>query len=300
MENADPRARLTLDRDRLRIVLAITILYFVAELIGGFYANSLALMTDAVHLLTDVAALILSLLTLWIASRPATAGKTYGYLRAEILGALFNGLFLWMLVAFIWFEAAGRLRNPPHVRAVPMMVVAAGGVVVNAFSAWLTSGEAQGGRVGMAQRAVFLHVLSDLVGSGGVLIAGAITYFTGWHEADPMVSFLIGGLIIYGSWGLIREGVDILMESVPANVDLDELRADLLAVRGTEEVHDLHVWCLATHQFALSAHAVIAPDAEHDRVLDAMSAMLERKFKIRHVTLQLERDNRKESEPDHF
>src|SRR5713226_9603434 len=144
MKNADPQARIALDRDRLRVVLAITVLYFVAELTGGFYANSLALMTDAVHLLTDVAALILSLLTLWIASRPATAGKTYGYLRAEILGALFNGLFLWMLVAFIWFEAAARLHNPPQVRAIPMMVIAAGGVAVNAFSAWLTASEGRG------------------------------------------------------------------------------------------------------------------------------------------------------------
>ena len=298
MEKAPPNARLILDRSRLLTVLAITTLYFLAEIIGGFYANSMALMTDAVHLLTDIAALVLSLFTLWIAGRPATAGKTYGYLRAEILGALFNGLFLWMLVGFIWFEATQRLHAPTRVNAALMMLIAAVGVVVNAFAAWLTSGASH--QTGMAQRAVFLHVLSDLMGAGGVLIAGAIAYFTGWQSADPAVSFLIGGLIIYGSWGLVREGVDILMESVPANLDLDELRADLLAVDGAEEVHDLHVWSLATHQFALSAHAVVARDADHDRVLDDMSAVLERKFNIRHVTLQLERDNRRDSEPDHF
>jgi len=288
------------EQQRLRVVLAITIGYFAAELVGGLYANSLALLTDAVHMFTDIAALCLSLLTLWIAARPATAGKTYGYLRAEILGALFNGLFLWMLVAFIWFEAAGRLRNPPPVRAPVMIAIALVGMIVNSFSAWLTFGAAQGGRAGMAQRAVFLHVLSDLIGCAGVLLAGATTYLTGWHGADPAVSLLIGGLIIYSSWGLIREGVDILMESVPESIDLDQLRSELLAVRGAEEVHDLHVWCLASHQFALSAHAVVSAEADQDAVLAEMAAVIEHKFKIRHITVQLERDNRREREQSHF
>ena len=288
------------EQQRLRVVLAITISYFATELVGGLYANSLALLTDAVHMFTDIAALCLSLLSLWIAARPATSGKTYGYLRAEILGALFNGLFLWMLVAFIWLEAAERLRNPPPVRAPVVMAVALAGMMVNSFSAWLTFGAARGGRAGMARRAVLLHVLSDLIGCAGVLVAGATTYLTGWRGADPAVSFFIGGLIIYGSWGLIREGVDILMESVPASIDLDQLRSELLAVRGAEEVHDLHVWCLASHQFALSAHAVVSADADHDKVLAEMAAVIEHKFKIRHITVQLERDNRREREQSHL
>lgn len=298
MANPDSREPLAPDGKRLRIVLLVTVFYFLTELVGGYWANSLALMTDAVHLLTDIAALGLSLVTLWIAARPATSGKTYGYLRAEILGALFNGLFLWLLVAFIWIEAARRLRNPPPVDALLMMLIGAGGVAVNAFSAWLTTGASH--HVGMAQRAVFIHVMSDLMGAAGVLVAGAVAYFTGWHSADPLVSFLIGGLIVYGSWNLVREGVDILMESVPAHLDLDEMRADLLAVQGAEEIHDLHVWSLATHDLALSAHAVVGREADHDRILDEMSAVLERKFNIRHVTLQLERDSRRDSEPDHF
>lgn len=285
------------DRRRLAVVLAITIVYFAAELAGGFYANSLALFTDAVHMLTDIAALCLGLLTLWMSSRPATAGKTYGYLRAEILGALFNGLFLWLLVGFIWFEAAARLSHPPDVRGLAVIAIAAAGIAVNGFSAWMTHGGEHGG---MAVHAVFIHVISDLLGSIGVLIAGLLTYFTGWNTADPTVSIFIGCLIIYGSWGLIREGVDILMESVPANIDLDELRKDLLAVDGAREVHDLHVWSLTSHQFALSAHAVVSHDADHDRVLSDMSALLERKFNIRHMTVQLERDSRKEREPGHF
>jgi cobalt-zinc-cadmium efflux system protein len=152
----------------------------------------------------------------------------------------------------------------------------------------------------MAMRAVFVHVISDLVGSIGVLVSGALNYFTGWMQADPAVSILIGGLVLYGSWGLVREGVDILMESVPRHIDLDEMRTDLLAVSGTEEVHDLHVWCLTTRQIALSAHAVVAADADRDRVLAEMCHLLQSKFDIHHLTLQLECDNRREHEPEHF
>jgi cobalt-zinc-cadmium efflux system protein len=258
----------------------------------------LALLSDAVHMLTDIAALCLGLFTLWISSRPATAGKTYGYLRAEILGALFNGLLLWLLVAFLWFEAAERMRSPQAVNGLPVMMIAAAGIVMNFAFAWITLGS-HDLSAGMALRAVFVHIVSDLFGSIGVLSAGALTYF-GWRRADSAVSFLIGGLIIYGSWGLIRDGVDILMESVPADVNLDELRKDLLAVSGTRELHDLHVWCLTSHQFALSAHAVVAEDADQDQVLSDISVLLERKFKIRHMTVQLERDNRRKHEPEHF
>jgi cobalt-zinc-cadmium efflux system protein len=298
LESTHPHSRGSEERRRLQLVLTITLLYFAAELVGGWFANSLALLTDAVHILTDIAALCLGLFTLWISSRPATAGKTYGYQRAEILGALFNGLLLWLLVAFIWFEAGERLSHPPAVKALPVMIIAAIGIVMNLAFAWITVGSA-GRSAGMALRAVLAHVLSDLIGSVGVLLAGALTYF-GWREADSGVSFLIGCLILYGSWGLIREGVDILMESVPADVNLDELRRDLLAVSGTRELHDLHVWCLTSQQFALSAHAVVAADADQDRVLSDISVLLERKFKIRHMTVQLERDNRRQQEPEHF
>jgi len=289
------------DRKRLLTVLAVTALYCGAELIGGYYANSLALISDAVHLLTDIAALLLALLTLWISTRPASGAKTYGYLRAEILGALANGLFLWLLVVFIWFEAVERLRHPAPVAGLTVMVIAAVGLGVNSFSAWVThASRGEQGRAGMAINAVFVHVISDLIGTLGVLAAGALVYFSGWREADALVGLLIGALVLYSSWGLVREGVDILMESVPAHIDLEELRHDLLAVKDTEEVHDLHVWCLASRQFALSAHAVIARAADHDRVLSDMSAVLEHKFNIRHITLQLERDNRRASEPEHF
>jgi cobalt-zinc-cadmium efflux system protein len=250
-------------------------------------------------MLTDVAAVCLALLTLWISTRPASSEKTYGYLRAEILGALLNGLFLWLLVVFIWFEAIDRLRHPHEVSGLMVMIVAVIGIAVNTFSAWMTQATA-GQASGLALRAVFLHVISDLIGSFGVLTAGALEYFTGWSQADPAVSILIGGLVLYSSWGLVREGVDILMESVPAHVDLDQLRSDLLAVDGTEEVHDLHVWCLSTRQFALSAHAVVTAEADRDRVLADMCHLLQTKFNIHHLTVQLERDSRREHEPVHY
>ena len=142
-------------------------------------------------------------------------------------------------------------------------------------------------------------MLSDLVGSLGVLIAGALIYFTHWHLADPLVSMFIAILIVYGSWGLIREGVDILMEAVPANINLDELRSSLLGVAGTEEVHDLHVWCLTARELALSAHAVVGDQVDSDRVLSDMSEVLA-KFNIHHMTVQLERDSRRKHEPEHF
>ena len=301
MDNREPRAAAQSDRRRLLIVLGVTSVYLVTEVVGGYLTGSLALLSDAVHMLTDIAALCLGLLTLWISTRPASSAKTYGYLRAEILGALLNGLFLWLLVVFIWIEAVGRLRNPRPVSGLGVMAVAIVGIGVNAFSAWMTSSDAPGGpRRGMAIRAVFVHVISDLIGSVGVLASGALNYFTGWMQADPAVSILIGCLVLYGSWGLVREGVDILMESVPSHIDLDEMRNDLLAVSGTEEVHDLHVWCLTTRQIALSAHAVVAADADRDRVLAEMCHLLQTKFDIHHLTLQLERDNRREHEPEHF
>jgi cobalt-zinc-cadmium efflux system protein len=289
------------DHRRLVVVLGVVSIYFLAELVGGWLTGSLALLSDAVHMLTDIAALCLGMLTLWISTRPASRAKTYGYLRAEILGALLNGLFLWLLVVFIWFEAFARLRHPQPVSGLPVMAIAIVGICVNSFSAWMTSTDSNAAHShGMAVRGVFVHVVSDLIGSIGVLASGALTYFTGWMEADPAVSILIGLLVLYSSWGLVRDGVDVLMESVPSHIDLEQMRSDLLAVSGTQEVHDLHVWCLTTRQIALSAHAVVASDADRDQVLADMCHLLQTKFDIHHLTLQLECANRREREPEHF
>jgi len=286
------------DRTRLHWVLIVTALFLIAEVVGGIYSNSLALLSDAVHVLTDIAAICLGLFTIWVSSRPAGVSKTYGYLRAEILGALLNGLILWAMVVLIFIEAIRRVQQPHPVEGLTVMALALAGIAINSFAAWMTY--SKGGRGGMALRAVFIDALADLLGSCGVLVAGALVYFTGWTRADPVVSMLLGLLIVYGSWGLVREGVDILMEAVPANIDLDELRRDLLEVGGTTEVHDLHVWCLTSREYALSAHAVVAAEADSDLVLSDMSRVLEHKFNIRHMTVQLERDSRRKQEPAHF
>ena len=302
-DNHGPSTPARSDQRRLLVVLGVTSIYFLTELVGGYLTGSLALLSDAVHILTDIAALCLGMLTLWISTRPASSAKTYGYLRAEILGALLNGLFLWLLVVFIWFEALARLRHPHPVSGLPVMAIAIVGIGVNTFSAWMTSTatDSQGLHShGMAVRAVFVHVVSDLLGSVGVLASGALTYFTAWPQADPAVGILIGFLVLYGSWGLVREGVDILMESVPRHIDLEQMRTDLLAISGTQEVHDLHVWCLTTKQIALSAHAVVTANADRDRVLADMCLLLQTKFDIHHLTLQLECDNRRPYEPEHF
>src|SRR5271167_5257118 len=183
MDNHEPHAAADSDRRRLLVVLGVTSVYFLTELAGGYLTGSLALLSDAVHMLTDIAALCLGLLTLWISRRPASSAKSYGYLRAEILGALLNGLFLWVLVVFIWIEAVERIRHPHPVSGLGVMAVAIVGIGVNTFSAWMTAGDGHAGhKPGMAMRAVFVHVISDLVGSIGVLIAGALTYFTGWMQ----------------------------------------------------------------------------------------------------------------------
>src|SRR5258708_30162502 len=180
-DHHEPRVHARSDQRRLLIVLGVTSAYFATELIGGYLTGSLALLADAVHMLTDIAALCLGMLTLWIATRPASSAKTYGYLRAEILGALLNGLFLWVLVVFIWIEAFGRLRNPRPVSGLAVMAIAIIGICVNAFSAWMTSTETRRApQPGMALRAAFLHVISDLFGSICVLASAALTYFTRW------------------------------------------------------------------------------------------------------------------------
>jgi len=288
---------MTSERTRLGWVLIVTTLFLIAEVIGGIYSHSLALLSDAGHVLTDIGGICLSLFTIWISSRPAGVSKTYGYLRAEILGALFNGLLLWLMVVFIVIEAVNRIREPHPVVGLPVIGLALAGIAINSFGAWMTYSQG-GGR--MALRTVFVDAMADLAGSFGVLIAGALVYFTGWTRADPIASILIAVLIIYGSWSLVREGVDILMEAVPSHIDLEELRGDLLAIDGTEEVHDLHVWCLTSREYALSAHAVVVGEADSDKVLSQMCELLEQKFNIRHMTVQLERDSRREQEPPHF
>src|SRR5215831_8421171 len=241
----------------LRTGLVLTALLCVTELVGGWLTNSLALVSDAAHLFTDVAALGLTMFALWIGTRQATETKTFGYYRAEILAALVNGVALWLVVLFIAAEAWQRLQRPPEVAGHGMLAFAALGLAANIVVARRL--REHSGR-SLNVRGAYLHVLSDMLGSIGAVLAGVVIVATGWNAADAIASALIAVLILVGSWALVSEAVDVLMEAVPAHIDVDALRRSLERVPGTGEVHDLHVWSLTTGRYALSAHAVVTPD----------------------------------------
>jgi cobalt-zinc-cadmium efflux system protein len=274
------------DRQALCRALALTGVFLIVEVLGGWWTNSLALLSDAAHMFTDLAALSLGLFALWVGGRSPSESKTYGYYRAEILAALVNGLALWLVVLWIAYEAYERLHVAPVVRRAPMTGVAVLGLLTNSACAWLLAPR-RGASLNL--RAAFVHVLADLLGSVGVVAAGVVMLATGWTGADAVAALCIAVLILLASWGLIREAVDILMEAVPRHIDLEALRADLESVPGTEHVHDLHVWALTTGQYALSAHAVVDGSVDGERVIDEMRQRLLQRFHIDHVTIQLER-----------
>jgi len=269
---------------RLAIALVITALFVVAEVIGGLLSNSVALLADAGHMLTDVFALGLSLFVAWFSRQPATPRRTYGYLRWEILAALINGAVLLVLCAWILVESVQRLRDPQPVVGGLMLAVAVGGLLVNSVSAWLLHGSAS---TSLNLRGAYLHVLSDLLGSVAVIVAAAAVLVFGFVRADPIASILVTLMIIRGAWRLVHEAVDVLLESTPREIELERVRAAMAAVRGVSAVHDLHVWALTSGVVALSAHAIAPAVAEHPRVLaDLHDAVAP--FGIRHVTIQLE------------
>ena len=281
----DHAAERSQDRRALRWALLLTATFCVVEFVGGWLTNSLALLSDAVHMLTDVGALALGLFALWVAGRPPSDTKTFGYHRAEILAALANGVTLVVAVLFILGEAWERLREPVHVEVGGMMAIAAAGMAVNLICARLL---APGEKASLNRRAAFLHVLSDLLGSFGALLAGAVIALTGWGGADAVAAALISVLILFSAWQLLRESLDVLMEAVPSHIDLDQLRDAMVAVPGACAVHDLHVWTLTTGRYALAAHVVTTPDVDAEGVLETTRAMLADRFDVDHVTIQLE------------
>jgi cobalt-zinc-cadmium efflux system protein len=283
----------------VRTGLLVTAALCVAELVGGWATNSLALVSDAAHLFADVAALALTLFALWIGTRQATETKTFGYYRAEILAALVNGVALWVIVTFILAEASRRLRDPPPIAGGGMLALALVGLAGNVLVALRLRGHS---RHSLNLRGAYLHVMSDLLGSAGAVAAGVVILATGWNGADAVASGVIAVLILFSSWTLVREAVDVLMEAVPAHIDVESLHRSLERVPGTEEVHDLHVWSLTTGRYALSAHAVVAGDHDHgadDAILAAMADVCARDFHIDHVTIQLEHESRRAAEPAH-
>ncbi|MDV3295109.1 MAG: cation diffusion facilitator family transporter [Brachybacterium paraconglomeratum] len=279
------------NRRRLALVLALVLAYIVVEVVGGLLTNSLALLADAGHMLSDAAALALSLFALWIAERPATPTRTYGYYRTEILAALVNGATLVAIAIYIFVEAIERFRAPPEVMGGLMMAIAAGGLVVNLAGLWILNA---GRGESLNLQGAWLHVLTDALGSVGAVLGGALVYFFGWSWADPAVSVLIGLLVLYSSWSLLKDAVAVLMEGVPGGIDVDEVRDAIIAVPAVQGVHDLHVWSITSGLVALSAHVTVAPADYTPRTLKLIRDALHRRFGINHVTVQLEAEGSRE------
>lgn len=278
---------------RLKWALAISVLYFFAELIAGFMTNSLALLSDAGHMLSDVGAMALSLFAFRFARRPATHESTYGFHRAEILAALFNGLALWLIVGIIFSAAYSRFLNPPEVESFGMMIVAIAGLFVNIAAAAILHG---GHHHNLNLRGAFLHVVSDAIGSVGAILAGFIMLTTGWYLADPLIGVFIGVLILVSSWSLVRDCLSVLMQAVPKGIRLEEVRRTIEAVKGVSKVHDLHIWAVTSDIFTLSAHAVVESGGDFHEVLNGIEDTLKERYNIEHTTIQLEIESREEKE----
>lgn len=272
-------------KKRLGFVLGLTALFMFVELVGGLVSNSLALIADAAHMLTDVGAIGLSLFVLWFSRRPAQPQKTYGYLRLEILAALVNGVALVVISIAIFWQAYQRLLSPQAVEGGLMLGVATAGLLVNIAAAWILHGSAEHN---LNLRGAYLHVIGDLVGSIGAILAAVIILLTGFTIADPIISMVVGVLILAGSWKLVRESVDILLEAVPAHIDLVAVRAAIDEIQGVDDVHDLHVWTVTSGYLAMSGHAVVQNSEQNQRVLFEIHRCMRENFGIDHVTVQLE------------
>ena len=269
---------------RLGVVLCLTVVFMIVEAVGGLISGSLALLADAGHMLTDAGALGLSLLSAWIALRPASASKTYGYQRWEILAALINGAALFGIAGWVILEAFQRIQHPQPIRAQLFLIVAAGGLLVNLVSLAILHGIKH---ANLNTRGAYLHVLGDALGSVGALAAAGIILVTGWTLADPIISIALALLILVGAWRLLRESTDILLEGVPGHVSMVEVQRRMLGVTGVTGVHDLHVWAVTSGLVAMSGHAIVPTLDTHPEVLDRIRSEMAL-LGISHVTIQLE------------
>jgi cobalt-zinc-cadmium efflux system protein len=288
--------RASRSRRRLTLVLVLTALYMVAEGVGGWLTGSLALLADAGHMLADVAALALALVAIWFGARPATQSKTYGYYRLEILAAFINGSVLLVISLFIFYEAYKRWANPPEVESVRMMFIAIGGLIVNLVCAWLLHGDHE---EDLNIRGAWLHIMGDALGSVGAIAASLLMMLYGWYAADPLISVAISLLIIWSSWHLIRESVNVLLEGTPAHINLAAVEEAILRTSGVAGVHDLHVWTITSGREALSAHVIHAESISQPELLKELRAKLHERFGVDHLTIQMETSDF-EDEPFHF
>ena len=274
---------------RLKAALGLTFVYMIAEAVGGWLTNSLALLADAGHMLTDVAAMLLTLFAFWFAARPATSKKTYGYYRMEILAAFVNGVTLVLLSLWVIYEAVERWQSPPAVAGLPMLFIATGGLVVNIIAAWLLH---SGHKHDLNMRGAFLHVVGDLLGSIAAMAAGAVILAFGWLWADAVSSIMISAIIIIGAWRLILDSVNVLLEGTPAHINLSAVEDAIIGTKGVTGIHDLHVWTISSGIHALSVHISHDESVLHSDLLAVVRDKLHDGFGIDHLTIQMETANR--------
>lgn len=271
-------------RRALLLAFGVNTAFFAVELVGALLADSLTLLADATHMLTDSASLLLALFAAWVATRPPDARRTYGYHRAEVLGALANGLFLLGVVGYVLYDAVQRFGDPQPVDAPLVVLVGVVGLAANLGAAWLLSGH----RDSLNVEGAFLHLLADAAGSVAAIVLGLVLLVTDWYVLDPLFAVLVAGLVLYSVWGLLKDSLNILLQGTPKHVDVDEVGAALAGLDGVTDVHHLHVWALDSRRVALSAHLVTTAAADTDGLLHRAQTMLGTTFGIDHATLQLE------------
>ena len=272
-------------RRALAVALALTAAYTVVEVVGGIAAGSLALLADAVHMLSDNVAIALALVAVWLAGKPATPERTYGYKRAEVLAALANGVLLVALAIWIFVEATMRIRDPGDPLGGWMLAIALLGLAVNLAAGYVLSRARRGS---LNVEAAFRHVFADVLGSIGVAIAAVVILTTGWAQADPLVSVVIGVLVLASAWSILRDSTEILLESTPRGLDVDALGRRLAGAPGVVEVHDLHVWTITSGFTALSAHVLVRPGEDCHGRRRELERLLHDEFEIDHTTLQVD------------
>lgn len=275
------------NKQGLMIALIITGGIAVLEFVGGLVTNSLALLSDSGHMLSDASSLILSLLAMWFAGRAATPSKTFGFYRTEILAALVNGATLFIIAAFIIWEAIERFQQPEAVASGTMIWIAVIGLLANLASAWalMRKGNVEDN---INMRSAYLHVLGDALGSVGAIVAGILMMLTGWFVFDPIISVFVALLILKGAWGVITQSVHVLMEGAPYGIDQEKVRQELEALPGVIEAHDLHIWSITSGMDSLSCHIVIEEEVDSQHILQQALNLLEEKYGITHATVQIE------------
>ncbi len=272
----------------LKIALVLTAVYMFAEAIGGWMTNSLALLADAGHMLTDVAALGLTLGAIWFATRPATSKKTYGYYRYEILAAFINGIALVLISIWVIYEAFQRWNSPPEVKGLGLTIIAVGGLLINMLAAYLLHGDHAHD---LNMRGAWLHVMGDALGSVTAIIAGVLIMAYNWVWADALGSLLISLIIIFGAWRLIRDSVNVLLEGTPSHINLTAVEDTIRQTDSVEDVHDLHIWTITSGMEALSVHVVHRETVPQTKLLKSIREKLHDEFGIDHLTIQLETPN---------